>query len=73
MAINPNDGQFSVGYWIDPDSEKEEDAAEYGDDFQELRDRALKVISGGKYKYAVLYSYKNGEWEEGEHLTEEDL
>ena len=73
VPINGNFGQFSAGYWLDPESTAAEDEAEYSDNFGELRLRALRVLAAGRFQYAVLYRLVDDDWEEDEHLTSDDL
>lgn len=73
MPINESDGLFSVGYWLDPEDEGEEDEAEYGDTEEEITDRAILVIKAGRYKYAITYKFENDDWSEIEHITPDNI
>ena len=73
MPINHEDGLFGIDYWLDPESEEAADQEEFGDSAQEIRERALKVLKAGKYKYASLSRWEDGEYVEFEALTLDDL
>ena len=66
MPVSSDDGRFSAGYWIDPDSEEQCDGEEYADTLDEIRERAKAVLAAGRFKSVVLYEWNSSteDWDE---------
>jgi len=60
MAVSAWDGRFALECWDDAESE-EDGEWEYGDDLEELRARAEKLIQAGRYVYISLTRYNSEE------------
>jgi len=54
MAINHVDGRFALFCWLDGEGEGEPDQMEFSDSEEELRERAEKITSAGRFKYLWL-------------------
>lgn len=66
MAINRNDGQFQISYWLDASRiGNDPDDTEYSDSLMELRERLNRLFREGRFKYAAIFSWNagTGEWE----------
>lgn len=68
-------GRFSIGCWIDPDSEDECDDEAYFDDRRKMTLEAERLLRGGRYKSIVLYEWDAAasDWRDLTELTSNDL
>ncbi|MES1199483.1 MAG: hypothetical protein ABUS48_05825 [Pseudomonadota bacterium] len=74
MAINTEDGDYALACWEDAGSDDAPSATEYSDSLDELKQRAMSLLEGGKYSFVALSRWNAAadDWEELEAFEAED-